>query len=269
MILDSFNINYLKNKNSHENDKETSLDEETHIYNIQGEYDFTSMTTFIHSLFNSFDADKIITNMMSSKNWVNSKYYGMTREEIKDLWDKNKNNASENGTKMHLNIEKFYNGANIIDESVEWLYFMKFYKDYNHLLEPYRTEWIVYDKQLKLAGSIDMIFKSKPEKIIDNKEVLDIYDWKRCKDITKVSSFNKWALNPHISYIPDTNYWHYAFQLNGYKWILEHNYNKIIRDMYLVCLHPDNNNKSYKLIKIPDLQEEINILFEERKMNIN
>ena len=76
--------------------------------------------------------------MMSSKNWANNKYYGMSREEIKDLWNKNKNNASENGTKMHLNIENFYNGANIIDEGVEWLYFMKFYKDYNHFLEPYR-----------------------------------------------------------------------------------------------------------------------------------
>ena len=53
--MESFDINYLKNKNFHENDKETSLDEETHIYNIQGQYDFTSMTTFIHSLFNSFD----------------------------------------------------------------------------------------------------------------------------------------------------------------------------------------------------------------------
>lgn len=267
--MNTFDINYLKNKNFHENDKGTSLNEETHIYNIQGEYDYTSMTTFIHSLFNTFDADKIITNMMNSKNWVNSKYYGMTREEIKDLWNKNKINASENGTNMHLNIEKFYNGANIVDESIEWLYFMKFYQDYKDKLEPYRTEWIVYDKEIKIAGSIDIIFKSKPEKILNDKEVIDIYDWKRCKDIKKVNNFDKWAINLNISHIPDTNYWHYAFQLNGYKWILEKNYDKIIRDMYLVCLHPDNSNKSYKLIKIPDLQNEITLLFQERINNIN
>jgi len=264
-----FDINYLKNKNFHENDKETSLDEETHIYNIQGDYDYTSMTTFIHSLFNTFDADKIITNMMNSKNWANSKYYGMTREEIKQLWDKNKINASENGTQMHLNIEMFYNGANINDDSKEWEYFMKFHNDYNYVLQPYRTEWIVYDKILKLAGSIDMIFKPIPEEFINGKEVLDIYDWKRCKEIIKVSNFDKWAKHPQINHIPDTNYWHYAFQLNGYKWILENNYNKVIRDMYLVCLHPNNRNNSYLLIKIPDLQNEIKLLFEERKMNIN
>ena len=146
---------------------------------------------------------------------------------------------------------------------------MKFYQDYKDKLEPYRTEWIVYDKEIKIAGSIDMIFKSKPEKTIDDKEVIDIYDWKRCKDIKKVNNFDKWAINPNISHIPDTNYWHYAFQLNGYKWILEKNYDKIIRDMYLVCLHPDNSNKSYKLIKIPDLQKEITLLFQERINNIN
>ena len=111
----------------------------------------------------------------------------------------------------------------------------------------------------------DLAFTGEP----DDKEVIDIYDWKRCKDIKKVNIFDKWAINPNISHIPDTNYWHYAFQLNGYKWILEKNYDKIIRDMYLVCLHPDNFNKSYKLIKIPDLQKEITLLFQERINNIN
>ena len=28
----------------------------------------------------------------------------------------------------------------------------------NSHLKPYRTEWMIYDKELKLAGSIDMIF---------------------------------------------------------------------------------------------------------------
>jgi hypothetical protein len=106
--MNTFDINYLKNKNFHENDKGTSLNEETHIYNIQGEYDYTSMTTFIHSLFNTFDADKIITNMMNSKNWVNSKYYGMTREEIKELWDKNKREKKLKncGIKIKLMLQK-------------------------------------------------------------------------------------------------------------------------------------------------------------------
>jgi hypothetical protein len=35
--------------------------------------------------------------------------------------------------------------------------------------------------------------------------------------------------------------------------------------MYLVCLHPNNNNKSYQRIPVPELKEEINDLFELRK----
>ena len=60
-----------------------------------------------------------------------------------------------------------------------------------------------------------------------------------------------------------------AFDESEYKlynnYILENYYGKIVEDLYLVCLHPDNKNKNYILIKVPDLQEEIKILFTERK----
>ena len=35
--------------------------------------------------------------------------------------------------------------------------------------------------------------------------------------------------------------------------------------MYLVCLHPNNRNKSYQRIKVPNLQKEIKNLMEVRK----
>ena len=34
--------------------------------------------------------------------------------------------------------------------------------------------------------------------------------------------------------------------------------------MYLVCLHPNNNNKSYQKFKVPDLKDEIKDLMELR-----
>ena len=64
---------------------------------------------------------------------------------------------------------------------------------------------------------------------------------------------------------PDTNYWHYSLQLNTYKAILEKNYGKKVTDLYLVCLHPNNNNKSYQRIKVADLQDDVKSLFEMRK----
>ena len=36
------------------------------------------------------------------------------------------------------------------------------------------------------------------------------------------------------------NYGHYALQLNTYKYILEKRYNKVVKELYLLCLHPNN-----------------------------
>jgi hypothetical protein len=35
--------------------------------------------------------------------------------------------------------------------------------------------------------------------------------------------------------------------------------------MYLVCLHPDNKNKNYQLLQVPDLSDDIEQLFNLRK----
>ena len=45
--------------------------------------------------------------------------------------------------------------------------------------------------------------------------------------------------------------------------MLELEYDKIVSDMYLVCLHPDNS--SYLVFKVPDLSSEISELFNYRK----
>ena len=68
--------------------------------------------------------------------------------------------------------------------------------------------------------------------------------------------------------MPDSNFWHYALQLNTYKRILERKYDKTVTDLYLVRLHPDAEEKNYDLIKLPDLTKEIDELFEERKQKL-
>ena len=70
---------YLQKKNGHPRDAHITFEEEGHAYTIDGSTDFTSVTTWIHSLFPHFDADKIIEKMMASPKWPNSKYFGMTK----------------------------------------------------------------------------------------------------------------------------------------------------------------------------------------------
>ena len=250
---------YLSNKNSHERDSHILFDEGPHIYTIDGDSDYMSVTKWNHSHFPHFDADKIITKMMSSRKWSQSKYFGQSKKEIKALWNKNGREASAAGTKMHYDIECYYNDMDVeIDENcVEWDYFEKFEKDIGEKLIPYRTEWMVWDKELKLAGSIDMVYENPDGTLL-------IYDWKRCKNIKKD---NRWdsAITECIKHFPDTNFWHYSLQLNTYKYMIEKNYGKKVTGMYLICLHPINKNKSYIKLKVPNLSTELKDLMNLRR----
>lgn len=250
-------LEFLSTKHAHSRDKDISFEEGPHIYTIKGKSNYMSVTTWNHSHFEKFNSDKIINNMMRGKNWEKSEYYGMTKAQIKAKWSANGKEASGAGTKMHLDIEYFYNGSPRENDSIEYRYFKEFYQKYADL-KPYRTEWMVYDEELKFAGSIDMVFENPDG-------TLQIYDWKRCKAITKINNWNKYSTTQVIDHLPDTNYWHYSLQLNTYKAILEKNYGKRVTDLYLVCLHPNNKNNSYQRIKVADLQDEVQNLFEMRK----
>jgi ATP-dependent exoDNAse (exonuclease V) beta subunit len=274
--------NVLSHRNNHPRDDDIQFFEEGHKYVILTDPNtkYTSVTTWNHSHFPHFDADGVITNMMKGKNWKEGhKYWGMTAEEIKAQWNANGASVSGLGTDMHFEIECFMNDKNLQceythkdlydmyttqskhdNENLEWKYFIEFVKDTPEL-KPYRTEWTVYHEDLKLAGSIDMVYENPDG-------TLAIYDWKRSKDITTVNTFNKYALTESICHMPDSNFWHYALQLNTYKAILEQKYEKKITDLYLVRLHPNNEEKTYELIKLPILSKEISDLFSERLQQI-
>lgn len=245
----------LAEDNPHERDSHITFDEGPHIYTIDGDSSFMSVTTWNHMHFAPFNADQIIEKMMKGRNWNNSKYFGMTPDEIKDSWEQNRDQAAEAGTKMHFDIECSYNGAEIHNESIEWEFFQKFHADHTHL-KPYRTEWMIWDKELQFAGSIDMVFEN-------DDGTLSIYDWKRCKEIKKT---NRWqsATTECIAHLEDCNFNHYSLQLNTYKALLEKNYGVRIKDMFLVCMHPNNANKSYIKLQVREMPDEIRKLFQLR-----
>ena len=253
---------YLSTKNAHPRDKYIEFDEGPHIYTVHGEQGYTSVTTWNHSHFSDFNADEVIDNMMKGKKWNDPtyKYYGMTREQIKHQWDTKRDSASFAGTKMHYDIECYYNYMEVENDSLEFEWFLKFDADYADL-KPYRTEWMVYYEELKLSGSIDMIFE-KPD------GTLLIYDWKRCQEIVNENLYGKTATTPCISHLPDSNFWHYALQLNCYKTILEHKYGKKVSGLFLVCIHPENPYKTYARIEVPILEKEMKELFEYRRQQV-
>ena len=269
----------LENNNIHPRDKHIRFFEKGHKYIISTDPNttYTSVTTWNHTLFPQFDADEVITNMMKGKGWKEGhKYWGQTPDQIKQLWNSNKNIVANSGTNLHLEIECFMNNQSfertytnkdlyeIYQENllkpIEWQYFINFIKEHPEL-KPYRTEWLIYDDDVKIAGSIDMVYENPDG-------TLSIYDWKRAKNITRINNFNRFATHPFVCHLPDSNFWHYAMQLNTYKYILENKYNKKIKDLFLVRLHPDADEKNYELISLPNLSTEIEELFLERKKQI-
>ncbi len=252
-------------KNVHPRDARISFEEETHTYTIDGSREgWTSCTGFIHTYFAPFDPDAVIAKMMASRKWPESKYFGMTAEAIKKQWSDSGAEASGAGTRMHLDIEHYNNAepvGNLAGDAYEpnpgseWNYFLAYER--NHRLKrgfvPYRTEWLVFKEDIKLAGSIDMIYM-KPD------GTLAIYDWKRAKEMKYENSYQS-GLSP-LEHLPDTNYWHYSLQLNIYRRILEELYGVTVSELALVVLHP--NNPSYQVIMLNRMDDEVTSMFEDR-----
>ena len=125
----------------------------------------------------------------------------------------------------------------------------------NHAdIVPFRTEWLIYDEYYKISGSVDFIVEN-------DDDTYTILDWKRSKQIEKDNRFKKFAKFPN-SDLDDNNYTHYCLQLNIYKYIIEKNYNKKIKDMYLVVLHPENKLQNYEKIKVVDMQSRVKKLLD-------
>jgi hypothetical protein len=280
--------------NEHIRDLRIQFNEEEHSYTIDGiKTGWSSCTQFLHNFFGHFDADEVIAKMMKNPTkWKQSQYYGMTPEEIKAKWDASKDEASSAGTRMHLDIEHFYNSAHFEElwlakkkantlaippsdftksvESMEkddkwtpklspeWTMFQNYQEKIGSNMIPYRTEWLVFNERIKIAGSIDMLYMKKDG-------TYAIYDWKRSKEIKTENKYQS-GLGP-VMHLPDTNYWHYSLQLNVYRMILKEKYNMDVNELALVILHP--NNSTFQVLKVNIMEDEIREMFESRSRALN
>jgi hypothetical protein len=280
----------LARDNHHPFDDRITFDEPTHTYTIDGDSSYTSVTTFLHHQFPAFHPGPVAANLLApfyangrpnrnayrakaienikvadahltdeeviaALNDTTSEHYKREQQAIMDTWSA----TSTAGTKIHADIEYFYNDEPRPNDSIEYEYFERFRADFEKEFpqyRPYRTEWTVFYKELKIAGSIDMVY----ENVEDG--TLMIYDWKRVKDIKYEAYKDECGLGV-CSDLPNTNFWHYSLQLNTYKAILESQYGKTVTALRLVRLYPDA--PTYELHECHDLQDKVKALFENRK----
>ena len=212
-------MDYLQKLNPHVLDKNVSFDPKYHKYNIDGDTTFTSVTTWVSSHFPKFDTEKVINNIMASPKWESSEYYGMTKQEIKDEWSNRGIESRNAGTALHDDIERFYNKLPVKNKSSEWKYFQKFARKIDGKLTPYRTEMRIFDKEMRMAGSVDMLYTD------DNGDLV-MYDWKRSNKTHKENNNNNdnRATTECLNHLHNCEVWKYSLQLNTYRYIIEKNY---------------------------------------------
>ena len=196
--------------------------------------------------------------------------YGLNDIEIKELWANAGKEASIEGSRLHEDIEKYYNYEITMNKSIEFQFFLNFQKE--NQLKLYRTEWSIYNEDIKIAGTIDAAALTG-RKNKDDKIELVLYDWKRSKQIQRNNFNNSFSTCPKLKHLHDNNYTKYSLQLNMYKYIIESKYeNFVVKDMYLVCFHPNNQNNNYLMFSVPKLEKEIEIIvndFQEKILKNN
>lgn len=233
----------LQKTNYHPRDALLFFDKSRHAYSTKLSPYLRSITKVIYSQFPEFDKMKISQKMENK-----GQYKGKTAREIREMWAVNGKEAREAGTLLHEQIEKYYNGQEVdaddpdfaLDQFVEW--------DTAHEnWDPFRTEWQIFDDDLKIAGTIDAVFKDETGQVV-------IVDWKRCKEIKKSNRFDS-ASTGGLEHIPDCNFSKYSMQLNLYKLMLEKNYDLSVSRMIIVNFHP--NQSTYREVEAMDLKNEL------------
>lgn len=247
----------FKDAGQYEQDAHIDFEPEEHIYIRDGKERLLPVSTLIAYFFEAFDA-LTAAERSASRNQTSV-------EETLDKWDKIGKMASEVGTFVHAQTENYFqhghfdtdypftfNGeTEYISVAREKQQFMDFIRDYH--IEPYRQEWPVYDEELNIAGTIDLICKEADA-------TFTIYDWKRSGKVVNaqgqpiVEAFG-YKMSFNGIRLPDTAFYHYCIQQNLYRYMLESHYGIKIKAMNLVVLCPEY--PTYFVAEVPKMDEVI------------
>ena len=245
--------------NLHPNDEKIHFNEKDQSYKIDGKSIQFSVSQIIDDFFPKFDSEYWSRVKAKERLDFLGKSYSIeklneTQKKIIDEWELKRDEAAKKGTLLHEAIEEYYNRGELTDLIPEFKFFQEFLKKYPKI-QPYRTEWRIYNDELSLAGTVDMVYEK------ENGELF-IFDWKRSTRLVNdagllmLSDF-KYAFD-ELSHVADNSFNKYALQQNLYKYILEKYYGKKISSMNLLVLHPRYH--TYFHLKIPEMNKETEFL---------
>lgn len=237
----------LAAKNGSSRDSRISFDAINHKYFIDGNPDTISVTQLIDKFFPEFD----------SAYWapIKARDRDISTATILTEWEAKRIDSANKGTKLHEEIENYYNGRPYNSDTVEFQQFLTFKERYSNMF-PFRSEWRIFDEDLLVAGTIDMVFKRDDGSLY-------LFDWKRSEKVVKndgsIKNDNYQFAFGKLSHLGDNSYNKYCLQQNIYKAILEKRYNQKISSMNLLIMHEVYGR--YHLLQIPNMDQEVNYIF--------
>ena len=251
--------------------------EETHQYFLDG-VEYTCVSDVIKRWENN-DREAMLEGCAKKAQWKKDyKYYGMTKDEIRELWDKNSKEACDFGTLVHgFGESMFYwmigEDDKILPEYKEQFAgdepiaknkheeaVIQFYKDIPDCFVPVLAETKVFNKEgTPYAGTFDILFYYYKGKN-DPRNGLLVFDFKTNRELTNdyVRTKGQMLKEPFTDLFDDS-LGHYQLQLSLYQQCIENLGLKVI-GRRLIWLLPDGSYEKIKLVsEVPRIRQALNI----------
>lgn len=215
--------------------KPVTFVESSHKYSLPDGTSLTSVSSILSNYKNEFDPDGHIIRACARK-------AGVTVEEIRAKWDKERDDACDRGHRLHSQLEHYVNTGKILDADFKDVVLQ--FSDIKFTGKLF-SEIRLFSSQYKIAGTTDLV-----EWFSDN--TVNIGDFKQNKKIAVKSKYNKKLLYP-LDKFDECEFEIYTFQLNLYALMLrEHGFKT--KDMKLYYIPP--STRKLEIYDIPRREKE-------------
>lgn len=235
-----------------------------HHYEIRGQRVSKSATKLIGNAETPFDKENISAAVARKR--------GVTQQVILDEWSLNAKKSTEKGTVFHSYAENYlanrvfpypkerilavpeFKGVDYVAEPMQKLVpmFHRFVaENMGTNLIPVRSEFVLGDLDLDIAGMIDQLVYSRAS------GCLHILDWKTNKAIETENKYGT-HFRGALSYLEQCEFIKYSLQLSIYKYLIEKHIKLRLGPSYLVWFF--EGNETYQVIPTADMEVEAKYL---------
>ena len=244
--------------------------ENGHYYTYKDKQVGISVTKYISQFENEFDSDTL-SQKVANKN-------GISQFEVLNEWKRKGEYSCLKGTAIHEWLQDNYANREYKFDLSQLEEYPEYYKieDVEHLkqmaidfINDYKNRYILIGDEIlcgipdfDIASAIDLLFYDTVNNevvLADIKTNTDLKGWKN------TPSYVKKMLQP-LENIKDITFEHYKIQLSIYRYFLEEYAHIPISDnMFIVYL--SEKEKSYNIIQIPYLKNEVEKILKLRRAN--